>query len=106
MPDFAARRASVVGIVVDSVTTNAELARTAGLDFPLLSDQSLGVIDAYGLRHVAAHDGHDIALSASVLLDGEGVVRWTHVTRNVRLRPVPSTVLAEIDALATVATGP
>ena len=89
----------MVGIVVDSVATNAELAQAAGLEFPLLSDPSLGVIDAYGLRHVAAHDGHDIALSASVLLDAEGVVRWTHVTRNVRLRPLPATVLSAIDGL-------
>jgi peroxiredoxin len=113
----------VAGVVVDPVATNAELARTAGLEFPILSDPDLHIIDAYGLRHVAAHDGQDIAFSASVLIDAyglrhvaahdgqdialsatvlidtEGVVRWTSVTRNVRVRPNPDEVLAAIDAL-------
>lgn len=87
-------------MVVDPVATNAELARTAGLEFPILSDPDLHIIDAYGLRHVAAHDGEDIALSATVLIDAEGVVRWTSVTRNVRVRPTPDEVLAAIDAHA------
>jgi len=91
----------VVGVVVDPVATNAELARTAGLEFPILSDPDLQTIDAYGLRHVAAHDGRDIASSASVLIDADGIVRWTSVTRNVRVRPAPDEVLAAIDALDT-----
>ena len=44
-------------------------------------------------------DGHDIAHSASVLIDRDGVVRWTFVTRNFRVRPTPADVLAAIDAL-------
>jgi len=87
--------------VVDPVETNAELARKAGLAFPILSDPDLRMIDAYGLRHVAAHDGEDIALSASVLIDGAGIVRWTSVARNVRVRPDPAEALAAIDALGT-----
>jgi peroxiredoxin len=88
----------VAGVVVDPVATNAELARTAGLEFPILSDPDLHMIDAYGLRHIAAHDGQDIAFSASVLIDADGLVRWTSVTRNVRVRPTPAEVLAAIDA--------
>ena len=98
---FAARGAKVAGVVVDPVATNAELARAAGLEFPILSDPDLRMIDGYGLRHVAAHDGQDIALSASVLIDGDGVVRWTSVTRNVRVRPDPGEILAAIDALGS-----
>jgi peroxiredoxin len=52
------------------------------------------------LRHPGAGpDGHDIAHSASVLIDRDGVVRWAFVTRNVRVRPTPADVLAAIDAL-------
>jgi len=87
-------------VVVDPVATNADLARTAGLEFPILSDPELRTIDAYGLRHVAAHDGEDIALSATVLVDADGVVRWTTVTRNVRIRLAPGEVLAAIDPQA------
>lgn len=99
MPELEARGAKIAGVVVDSVETNAELARAAGLTFPILSDPELRMIDAYGLRHVAGHDGKDIALSASVLIDGDGIVRWTSITRNVRLRPDAADVLAAIDAL-------
>jgi peroxiredoxin len=93
------RGCAVAGVVVDDPETNAALARDAGLAFPILSDPTLQTIDAYGLRHVAAHEGHDVAHSASVLVDGAGVVRWTFVTRNVRVRPTPAQVLAAIDGL-------
>jgi peroxiredoxin len=90
----------VAGVVVDPPATNAELARDAGLAYPILADPDLKTIDAYGLRHAGAGpDGADIAHSASVLIDADGVVRWTFVTRNVRVRPTPSDVLTAIDAL-------
>lgn len=85
--------------MVDPVATNAELTRDAGLGFPILSDPELATIDAYGLRHVAGRQGRDIALSASVLIDADGVVRWTHVTPNFRVRPLPNDILAAIDTL-------
>jgi peroxiredoxin len=84
---------------VDPVDTNAELSRDAGIEFPILSDPDMRLIDAYGLRHEAGHDGGDIALSASILIDGDGVVRWTSVSKNVRVRPTPAESLAKIDAL-------
>jgi peroxiredoxin len=90
---------AIAGVVVDSVEANAQLVRDAGLDYQILSDPDFRLIDAYGLRHREAHDGHDIALSASVLIDGQGIVRWTYVTENVRYRPTPSVVLAAVDRL-------
>lgn len=57
------------------------------------------MIDAYGLRHAGGHEGREVALSATVLIDAQGVVRWTSVTRNFRVRPTPDVVLAAIDAL-------
>jgi hypothetical protein len=47
----------------------------------------------------AGPDGGDIAHPASVLIGGDGIVRWTSVTDNVRRRPTPATVLAAVDAL-------
>jgi peroxiredoxin len=90
----------VVGLVVDPPATNAELARDAGLSFPILADPDLHTIDAYGLRHAGAGpDGHDISHPASILIDRDGIVRWTFVTRNVRVRPTPDVILAAVDAL-------
>jgi peroxiredoxin len=98
--EFHSRGCAVAGVVVDPVEVNADLARTAKLEYPLLSDPDLRTIDAYRLRHAAAGpDGKDIAHSASVLIDRDGIVRWTKVTRNFRVRPTPDEVLAAIDAL-------
>jgi len=100
MAEIHERGTAVAAVVVDPVETNADLARDAGIEYPILSDPDLRMIDAYGLRHAGAGpDGHDVAHSASVLVDRDGVVRWTCVTGNVRWRPTPDVVLAAIDAL-------
>jgi peroxiredoxin len=98
--DLRKRRCAIAAVVVDSPETNATLAREAELGYPILSDPELQTIDAYGLRHAGAGpEGRDISHSATVLIDGEGIVRWTFVTRNFRVRPTPADVLAAIDAL-------
>jgi peroxiredoxin len=97
--EIGKRGGAVAGVVVDPVETNATLAREAGIEYPILSDPDMRLIGAYGLRHAAAHDGRDIALSASILVDGDGIVRWTSVSENVRVRPTPAEVLAKLDAL-------
>src|SRR5204862_360866 len=72
MDEFKKRGVTMAGVVVDSVEENAQLQRDAGLEFPILSDPKFDLIGAYNLRHPSGHDGHDIALSASVLRDGAG----------------------------------
>jgi peroxiredoxin len=97
---FRQRGCAVAAVVVDPPATNADLARTAAVDYPILADPELHAIDAYGLRHAhGGPDGGDIAHSASVLVDATGVVRWTFVTENVRVRPTPEEVLDAIDGL-------
>jgi peroxiredoxin len=86
-------------VVVDPPDVNATVARDLGLTYPILADPTRIMIDAYRLRHPGGHDGHDIARSASVLIDAGGTVRWSVVTDNFRLRPAPATVLAAVDAL-------
>ncbi len=93
-------------MVVDPPEINASLSRDLGLGYPILADPALAMIDAYGLRHRNAHEGRDIAHSASVLIDGEGIVRWTVVGDNLRVRPRPSTILAAVDALPDVTQHP
>jgi peroxiredoxin len=74
--------------------------RDAKLDYSILSDPDLLTVDAYGLRHIGGGpDGQDLAHPASVLIDGAGIVRWTSVTRNYRVRPTPADVLRAIDSL-------
>jgi peroxiredoxin len=98
--EFDERRCAVVGVSADQVEASAQLARDAALAFPLLADPTLGTTDAYGLRYRAGGpNGQDIATSASVLIDGHGIVRWTVVGDNFRVRPTPARVLAAVDGL-------
>ena len=90
-------------MVVDPPEVNREVVRALGLGYPILADPTLAAIDAYGLRHRDAHDGRDIALSASILIDDGGVVRWRSVAQNFRVRPTPAIILAALDALGTPA---
>ena len=100
LDEFRKRGCALAGVVVDPPATNATLARDVGLTYPILADPELHAIEAYGLRHKGAGpDGHDIAYSASVLIDADGVVRWRLVTDNFRRRPLPATVLAAVDGL-------
>jgi len=102
--DFQRHGCAVAAVVVDPPETNARVAARLGLGFPVLSDPGLALVDAFGLRHAGgAHEGQDIARSASVLLDKDGVVRWRHVTDNVRRRPDPAVILAAVDGLAAKA---
>ncbi len=90
----------MVGIAGDPPATNAALARDAGLEFPILADPDLHVIDAYGLRHAGGGpDGRDISHSASVLIDRDGIVRWVYVTQNLRVRPPADAVLATTEGM-------
>jgi peroxiredoxin len=87
-------------VVVDPPATNAELARDAGISYPILADPDLRTIDAYAVRQAGAGpDGHDIAHPASILIDADGIVRRTFITQNVRVRPTPDMIIAAIDAL-------
>lgn len=100
MDELRSRGCKVAVVVVDPPATNAELALQAGLAYPILSDPALATIDAYGLRHEhAGPDGADIARPASILIDADGVVRWTFITTNVRVRPTPDDVIAAVDAV-------
>ena len=93
-------------MVVDPPATNRGVIAHLGLEYPILADPGFALIDAFGLRHRDAHDGQDIALSASVLLDASGMVRWVSVARNLRVRPTPEAVLAAIDDTIGAGDGP
>src|SRR5262249_51924567 len=100
--EFRQRGCAVAGVVPDPPEVNAQVVADLGLGFSILADPDFTVIDAFSLRHDGgSHDGQPIARSASVLIDADGVVRWRHVTDNLRRRPDPSLALAALDELST-----
>ena len=58
----------------------------------MLYDADLQLVDALGLRD-------NIAVPSSLLLDKQGVVRWSHVGQNHADRPAATEILEQIEAL-------
>jgi peroxiredoxin Q/BCP len=97
--DFAGRGAEILAVVVDPVQKNAEVVRELGLSYRIVADPEMKVIDVYGLRHSGGHEGEDIARPATFLIDEKGVVVWRNLAENIRKRPHPEEILAEIDRM-------
>jgi peroxiredoxin len=82
---------------VDSQADNGRVVDKLGLEFPVLSDESLSVIEAYGVLHPrGGMSGRDIARPAIFLIGPEGRVLWRNLTENWRVRVRPETLLAAI----------
>lgn len=94
--DIRAAGAEVLVVSVDPVDTSKKLATDLKLDYRVLSDPELKVIDLYGMRHPGGKGGQDIARPGTFVLDREGVVRWRDLTDNYRIRPKPERVLEEL----------
>ncbi len=75
------------------------MVRKLGLQYPILSDPRLEVIDRYGVRHPGAGPSGDIARPATFVLDREGVVRWRDFTDNWRIRLRPERVLEQLESI-------
>ncbi len=81
--------AHVVGISVDGPFANAEFAAKNKLDFPLLSDYKLEVVNAYGvvLENFAGLEGYTTAQRAVFVLDADGVIRYKWVAESPGIEP-------------------
>jgi peroxiredoxin Q/BCP len=69
-------RAQVWGISPQDVASHERFAARRGLSFPLLADPDRIAITAYGVNGPLGHTKRSV-----FVLDGEGVVRWSHVSR-------------------------
>ncbi len=92
---------TVLAVSPDEVSECRRMATHCQSTFPILSDPDLKVIDLYGVRHPNGHDGRDVALSASFLIDAEGVIRWKFVGRTVQDLAHPDRVAGEVARLST-----
>jgi len=96
LPELRANNAEVLAVCVDPVEKNAEVVSDLGLQFHILSDPQLAVVDAYDLRHSGGYEDHDIARPATFIIDESGVVRWRNLTEDFRVRPRPEEILAAV----------
>ncbi len=68
----------------------------------MLSDRSLAVTDAFGLRNEGTHSGppnddmEALPVPTSLLVDASGKVLWMDVSENYQRRSGPEVVLAAL----------
>ena len=76
LKEIEAAGVTVVGISYDSVEVLAKFADKRKISFPLLSDTGSKTITAYGLLNKEAKGkAKGVPHPATIILDGEGVIR-------------------------------
>ncbi len=69
----------------------------------MLSDRTLAVTDAFGLRNQGAHSGNPrdeieaLPVPTSLLVGADGTVLWMDVSDNYQRRTDPQVVLAALE---------
>ncbi len=95
--DFDAQNARVVGISVDDLEhTRKVWEDVAHRNLIVLSDPGAKVIREYGLLHPKGHNGEDIALRATLILDSNGREVYRKVSSSVPDVRTADEILAEL----------
>lgn len=89
---FKAEGTEIIAISVDKPEKNSELAKKLKVPFPVLSDPDHKVIDAYDLLNAA----EQIAKPAVFILDRKGIIRWSFLNEDYKIRPFNDALLAEL----------
>lgn len=97
LSDFHDLDTEIIAVSVDPPDKLREIVDGYGLEYPLLSDADLSLIDALGLRHAMGDiAGGDISRPATFILDREGTIVWRDLTDNWRVRVRPERLLDEL----------
>jgi peroxiredoxin len=91
--------ATILGIVGQDRSDLAEFVARTPLPFPLLSDESRSVIQAYGVFNPLNLDAFRIAHPSAFLIDPRGVIRWSYVAASQSDWPQTRLVAAELARL-------
>lgn len=88
-------------VSVDPPDASEALRKRLRCDFVFLSDPQGHVLDLLNIRHRSGResDGGDVAYPTQVLVDENGIVRWTYESAYYRVRAAPEDVFAAIAAL-------
>jgi peroxiredoxin len=95
--EFEKRNARVVVVSLE----DQEQAKATQAEFPhllVVADADRALAEALKVVHrQSAPDGGDSAAPTTLVLDGDGTVRWTHRPERVLGRLTPEEVLAALD---------
>jgi peroxiredoxin len=90
----------VLALSPDSNERSQELANRLHVNYRFLADRDLAVTRRLGLVHPGGGaDGKDVPRPATVVIDRDGIIRWTQLADNVQRRPDPREVLRAVRAL-------
>jgi peroxiredoxin len=91
----------LLAIAVDPPEKAKQVVDNNKLPFPILCDTDREVIEAYGLVHEGmGPGGGDIAIPAHVLIDENGQIVSTYVSKRIQTRLHPDVTLARVKRLA------
>ncbi len=85
---------------MDPPETSKGLKERLKSNFTFLSDTEGVLLDELNIRHRGAPGVGDIAFPTALLVDSNGIVRWTYETDTYRTRARPEDVLRAIGGLA------
>ncbi len=94
--EFTALGFGVATITYDSTELLKEVELDEGVNFPMLSDDDLRVVNAFGIRNTEYKPGHrayGIPYPGILLIDAEGIIRGKFAERDYRERPAFEAVL-------------
>jgi peroxiredoxin len=100
--EFDKRGVQVLTVSTDHPEEIREGRRVHGLQAIMLSDRTLAVTDAFGLRNQGIHSGDPsdeieaLPVPATLLVDPDGTVLWMDVAENYQRRSAPEVVLAAL----------
>ena len=96
LPDFSATKSAVIGVSRDSVKSHTKFIDKYDLNFPLASDESGAVTEAFGVWVEKSMYGRKYMgiERTTVLIDGKGLVR--QIWSKVKVPGHAETVLAAI----------
>lgn len=95
LAEFASRGIQLIGISPDSIYSHGAWAAVRGIRYPLLSDFHPKGEVARAYRVWREADG--FSERAVYLLDGEGVIRWAHVSPQLNHLPDFGELVAALD---------
>ena len=95
LDEFSRAGIRPVAISADTLQQSADLVKTGGYTFPILSDPKAETIRQYHLLHAGGGPGQsDISRPAEFLIDSTGTIRWANFTEDTRVRARAAEMLA------------
>ena len=98
--ELEAAGAEILAISPDPNERSQQLADRLRVKYRFLADTDLTVTRRLGLIHRGGgEDGKDVPRPATIVVDREGVARWTLFAHNVQVRPDAREVLRAVRGL-------